>query len=192
MNEELRTLLSKPTASVQEVGRVCFELGKNASYAAVKAGHIPTIRIGGGYRVPTIALKKMLGIRGMTWTTRLDPALNQRYGYGPEAHAAWFVPRTRPAPPRNAISFLIPECEMQFVVPRAGVMINRPQANKNVKSWLKYACREASDQNAVLILVCDTAEQVERATKMAGKLLPKHERAALERIYEEQARVGLH
>ena len=62
MNEELKALLSKPTASVQEVGRICFELGKNASYGAVKAGHIPTIRIGGTYRVPTVALRKLLGI----------------------------------------------------------------------------------------------------------------------------------
>ena len=61
MNEELNALLSKPTASVQEVGRVCFELGKNASYAAVKAGDIPTIKIGGTYRVPTVALRKLLG-----------------------------------------------------------------------------------------------------------------------------------
>jgi hypothetical protein len=62
MNEELKALLSKPTASIQEVGRICFELGKGASYAAAKAGHIPTIRVGGGYRVPTVALRKLLGI----------------------------------------------------------------------------------------------------------------------------------
>jgi hypothetical protein len=129
----------------------------------------------------------------MTWTTLLDPALTRRYGFGAEAHAAWFMPRKCPAPPRNAISFLIPECELQFVVPSApNVLVNRPQHNRSVKYWLKYACREARDHGAILILACDTSEQVQRAAKMASKLLPQHERAALERIYEEQARAGLH
>jgi hypothetical protein len=126
----------------------------------------------------------------MTWTTQIDPAVTQRYRS--EAHAAWFVPRKCPPPPRNTIAFLIPECELQFVVPGETTFINRPRENRNVKRWLKYACREASDQGAILIVACDTAEQTERAAKLAGKLLPKHERAALERIYEEQARVGLH
>lgn len=128
----------------------------------------------------------------MTWTTLLDPELTRRYGFGPEAHAAWFVPQKCPAPPRNVVTLLIPECETQFVVPGApNVLVNRPQHNRSVKYWLKYACREASDQGAVLILACDTVEQVERATKLATKLLPRHDRTALERIYSEQARTGL-
>jgi hypothetical protein len=102
------------------------------------------------------------------------------------------MPRKCPAPPRNAITLLIPECELQFVVPSVGIMVNRPQANKSVKHWLKYACKAASDQNAILIVACDTSEQAQRAAKMASRLLPKHERAALERIYQEQARAGLH
>ena len=122
----------------------------------------------------------------MTWTTLLDPALTQ----GHDAHAAWFVPKKCPAPPRKVISFLIPECETQFV--RSGMaFINRPQNNRSVKNWLKHACREASEQGAVLILTCDTPEQVERAVKLAEKLLPKHDRAALERIYREESRIGL-
>jgi hypothetical protein len=124
-----------------------------------------------------------------SWTTLLHPALMRKYRS--EAHAAWFVPKKCPAPPRNVVAFLIPECETQFV--GAGtVLINRPQHNRSVKPWLKYACREASDQGAILILTCDTAEQVERAAKLAGKLLPKHDRTALERIYSEQSRMGLH
>jgi hypothetical protein len=129
-----------------------------------------------------------------TWTTLLDPALTQRHGFG-ETHSAWFLPRKCPAAPRNVIAFLIPECEMQFVVPGVDIVfVNRPQENRNVKHWLKYACREASDQGAILIVTCDSAEQAERAARLASKLLPKHERAAIERIYEEQARtrVGLH
>ncbi len=62
MNEELKSLLAKPTASIQEAGRVCFGLCRNASYAAAKKGDIPTIKVGGGYFVPTAALRKILGI----------------------------------------------------------------------------------------------------------------------------------
>jgi hypothetical protein len=112
----------------------------------------------------------------------------RRYGSA-EAHSAWFVPRKCPPPPRNTIAFLIPECELQFNVPGVEtVFVNRPRENRNVKRWLKYACKEASDQGAILIVACDTPDQVERAAKMASRLLPKHERAALERIYQEQAR----
>jgi hypothetical protein len=126
----------------------------------------------------------------MTWTTLIDPALTRGFG---AAHGAWFLPRKCPPPPRNTIAFLIPECELQFNVPGVETtLVNRPRENKNVRTWLKHACHEASDQNAVLIVVCDTADQAERAAKMASKLLPKHERAALERIYEEKARTGLH
>jgi hypothetical protein len=126
----------------------------------------------------------------VTWTTLLDPALMRQYGS--EAHAAWFLPKKCPAPPRNVVAFLIPECEIQFVIPGAPtVLINRPRENRSVKRWLKYACREASEQGAILILTCNTAQEVERATKLASKLLPRHDRTAIERIYEEHARIGL-
>jgi hypothetical protein len=62
MNEELKMLLSKPTATVPDVGRVCYGLCRNASYAAAKKGDIPTVKIGGGLFVPTAALRKQLGI----------------------------------------------------------------------------------------------------------------------------------
>jgi hypothetical protein len=66
MNEELQNLLSKPTASVPEVGRICFNLSRNGSYAAARSGGIPTIEVGGSERrrlmVPTAALRKILGI----------------------------------------------------------------------------------------------------------------------------------
>jgi hypothetical protein len=124
----------------------------------------------------------------VTWTTLLDPELTRRYGFN-EAHAAWFTPRKCPAPPRNAITILIPECEIQFVRPGSDtVLVNRPKINRNIKYWLRYACGEARDSDAVLIIACDTVEQVQRAAKLAGKFLPKHERAAIERIYTEDAR----
>lgn len=62
MNDELKDLLSKPTASVPDVGRICFGLARNAAYAAAKSGQIPSIRIGGKIAVPTAPLRKMLGI----------------------------------------------------------------------------------------------------------------------------------
>ena len=52
MSRELTQLLEKPTASVPDVGRVCFGLSRNASYEAARRGDIPTIRIGRLYRVP--------------------------------------------------------------------------------------------------------------------------------------------
>jgi hypothetical protein len=62
MNEELKTLLSKPTATVPDVGRVCFGLSRNGAYAAAKSGGIPTIKVGSQYFVPTAALRKQLGL----------------------------------------------------------------------------------------------------------------------------------
>jgi hypothetical protein len=126
------------------------------------------------------------------WTTRLKPEATARYGVK-EVHGAWFAPRKMPPLERNGVTLLIPECEIQFVVPKVGVMVNRPQTNRSIKYWLRYACKEAVDMNAVLFIGCDTAEQVEHAVKLASKHLPKtYERAALERIYAEGARTGLH
>ena len=62
MNDELRELLSKPTAAVTEVGRVCFGLNKNASYAAAHRGDFPTKRIGKKIVALTAPLPKLLGI----------------------------------------------------------------------------------------------------------------------------------
>jgi len=62
MNEELKALLSRPTASIPDVGRVCFGLCRGASYTAAKNGDIPTIKVGRGLFVPTAALRKILGI----------------------------------------------------------------------------------------------------------------------------------
>jgi len=62
MSPELKELLSKPTASVPDVGRLCFNLAKNASYAAARDGSLPSIKIGGRVVVPTAALRKMLGL----------------------------------------------------------------------------------------------------------------------------------
>jgi hypothetical protein len=62
MNDELRALLSRPTASVPDAGRVCFQLSPNRSYEAAKRGDLPVIEINGRMRVVTRKLLPMLGI----------------------------------------------------------------------------------------------------------------------------------
>jgi hypothetical protein len=62
MNKELQELLSHPTASIPDVGRICFGLSRNGSYNAAKRGDFPTIRIGKLFKVPTSALRKQLGL----------------------------------------------------------------------------------------------------------------------------------
>jgi hypothetical protein len=62
MNQELQELLSRPTADVDDVGRVCFGLSRNGSYEAAKRGDFATIRVGRLLKVPTAPLKRQLGI----------------------------------------------------------------------------------------------------------------------------------
>ena len=61
-DEELLKLLSKPTASVPDVGRIVYGLSRNASYAAAERGDIPTIQIGKLLKVPTALLRAKLGL----------------------------------------------------------------------------------------------------------------------------------
>jgi hypothetical protein len=125
------------------------------------------------------------------WTTRVLPEYTRPYGVE-EVHDVWFVPNGWPGK-GPAISLLVPECELQFI-PLASdgellAFINRPRFNKNVKSWLRYACKLATDHRACLFVACDTADEVERAAKRATKWLPHHQRAALERMYDFASRV---
>jgi len=48
------------TLTVPEAGRIYFDLGRNASYAAAARGEIPTIRVGRLLRVPIAAMEKLL------------------------------------------------------------------------------------------------------------------------------------
>ena len=52
------------TLSVPEAGRIYFELGRNASYAAAARGEIPTLKVGSRLRVPVLALERMLETAG--------------------------------------------------------------------------------------------------------------------------------
>jgi hypothetical protein len=60
MNDEVRTILSRPTADVPTVGKVFYGLGKHASYRAAKKGDIATLRIGGRLRAITAPLRKLI------------------------------------------------------------------------------------------------------------------------------------
>ena len=121
----------------------------------------------------------------MTWTTRLRPELTGPFGVE-ELHNVWFTPKEWPGKGPVA-SLLIPECEMHFCMlgPDGApvTFVNRPKANTKVKSWVRTVCEFANERGAA-----DTAEQAELVARMAAKLLPNHQRAALERMYEAHSR----
>jgi hypothetical protein len=125
------------------------------------------------------------------WTTRVLPELTAQYGVKEELYTAWLLPKGWPGK-GPTVGLLIPECETQlvFLAPDGEpiAIVNRPKINKNVKSWVRYVCEMARDMGASVSFTCDTAEQTERAAKMASKLLPNHERTALERIYRADTR----
>ena len=62
MNKELEELLSNPTNSLPDVGRVAFGLSCNGSYEAGKRGDILVIEMGKLKRVPTPWLRRKLGL----------------------------------------------------------------------------------------------------------------------------------
>ena len=61
MSDDIMAVLTNPTVDVVLAGRV-LGIGKNAAYKAREAGDIPSIKIGGQYRVPTAKLREMLGL----------------------------------------------------------------------------------------------------------------------------------
>lgn len=61
MSDDLRAVLTQATVDVALAGRL-LGIGKNAAYRAREAGDIPSIKIGGQYRVPTAKLREMLGL----------------------------------------------------------------------------------------------------------------------------------
>ncbi len=50
-----------PTLSIEEAGAM-IGLGRSGAYEAARRGEIPTLRFGRRLRVPTAALRKMLGM----------------------------------------------------------------------------------------------------------------------------------
>ena len=55
--------LSRPTISVPDAGSLFFGLSRNASYEAAKRGEIPTLKIGGRFVVPVVAMAEKVGLR---------------------------------------------------------------------------------------------------------------------------------
>jgi hypothetical protein len=103
----------------------------------------------------------------MSWTTLLVPEMTRDYMGDKELHSAWFVPKGWPV-----------------------VIVNQPGTNKNIKYWTRSACKRARQYRACLSFACDTAEQIEEAAKVVGKILPNYERVALERMYRPETRVA--
>ena len=63
MSPDIRKAITDDLSVSVEVAGKAFGLkSKGAAYAAVKAGEIPSLRIGGKISVPTAPLRKMLGI----------------------------------------------------------------------------------------------------------------------------------
>lgn len=59
--EVLKAIQEELTVPVPTAARA-FGTARNATYDAVKRGEIPSIRVGRSLRVPTSALRQMLGI----------------------------------------------------------------------------------------------------------------------------------
>ena len=60
--EEIRHVLtSKLTVSVVEAG-IALGLSRNTAYAAAKRGEIPTLKFGSKLVVPTVHLRRLLGL----------------------------------------------------------------------------------------------------------------------------------
>ena len=57
----LERLLRQPTVSVPEAGAM-LGMHYNAAYRAARDGRLPSIRVSSRVRVPTAALKRMLGL----------------------------------------------------------------------------------------------------------------------------------
>jgi len=65
--------MTRQTISVRDAGKV-LGLGANAAYRAVKAGDIPSIKLGGKIVVPLPALEKMLQGNQREENASLPPA----------------------------------------------------------------------------------------------------------------------
>lgn len=59
MSDDILKVLTQPVVDVALAGRV-LGIGRKAAYRAREAGDIPSIKVGGSYRVPTAKLREML------------------------------------------------------------------------------------------------------------------------------------
>ena len=130
------------------------------------------------------------GVAMTAWTTRLPPERTRTYGVE-ELHCAWLLPRGFPGK-GPVVSLSLPECQLKFMpgIEIAGVPVlwvfdpPRPSFALSIKD----ACRLATEENACLFIIADTAAQLEPAVRLAAKRLPHHQRAALERMADPATR----
>jgi hypothetical protein len=73
------------TISVPEAGKRCFNLSRNASYAAAERGEIPVIRVGRLLRVPVRAMERKLDNASERGGARAQGELAQRQRRWPSA-----------------------------------------------------------------------------------------------------------
>jgi excisionase family DNA binding protein len=64
MSEEIETILSRPTMTVAELARV-LRVGKSTSYSMVSNRQVESRRVGRQIRIPTVAVRKLLGLEGV-------------------------------------------------------------------------------------------------------------------------------
>jgi hypothetical protein len=60
-NEELLKLLEQPTTTIPTAGKA-LGLSRNSAYEAARRGEIPTLRFNKRLVVPTMPLRRLLGI----------------------------------------------------------------------------------------------------------------------------------
>jgi excisionase family DNA binding protein len=60
--DQLKDLMKQPTVSIEDAGKI-LDLSRNSAYRAVKAGEIPSIRLGRLFRVPMAKLCELLGMK---------------------------------------------------------------------------------------------------------------------------------
>jgi hypothetical protein len=60
-NDELQEMLKQPTTTIPRAGKA-LGLSKNSAYEAAKRGDIPTLRFNKRLVVPTMPLRRMLGL----------------------------------------------------------------------------------------------------------------------------------
>lgn len=61
MENEVLAALNEPTVDLLVAGRI-LGIGRSATYRARKQGHIPTVKVGRQFRVPSAKLREMLGL----------------------------------------------------------------------------------------------------------------------------------
>jgi excisionase family DNA binding protein len=66
MNGDLVAMLRTETVIPVSVAARAVGITKDCAYKAIRAGRLPSVRIGGAVRVPTRPLRAMLGIEPAT------------------------------------------------------------------------------------------------------------------------------